>query len=139
MHCVVDKSDCGKEYDEEKLLKIKQELQNVIYSWKIKPKKYESDLVLDLIFNHFTPKELLTTSLVNTNFNNAIKESDSLYDKILFKGDSSNLDVLLNTDRQYSHLDLMIRNTPWEIFSVDLIVDRFSSLLKTLRVKKFGG
>lgn len=142
MHCVVN---CDVT-DEEKLLEMKRKIQEAIYRWKNhsdvenSKKKEESDLVLDLVLNHLTPSELLTASLVNSNnWNKELGKCDNFNDKIVFKCNSSNLFALERTERHYSHLEITIKNSRWEIQSVERIIERFSPFLKTLKLIKFGG
>lgn len=145
MNVVDTNNNCGDVYDKEKLLEMKISIQQSIYRWKNQnqpkqvPQKKQSDAVLDLILNHLTPKEMLSASLVSTNFYEQLGKLDSVNDKIVIKCNSSSLNILTTSERQYSHLEITIRNAKWERASLERVIDRFSPFLKSLKIVKFGG
>lgn len=120
---------------------MKEKLQKNI-SRKIQLKLSEErgdNYLLNLAFQHLTPKELLNYSLISKRWYYEIGKLKTFRDRVAIKCATENLDILEKSERYYRKIEITIGNTPWEIEDAEKILIKYSPHLKSFKLVKFGG
>lgn len=114
--------------------KIQRKIQRQLRAEK------ESNFLLNLVFQHLSPKELLNASLVNPNWYKEVGKLKTFSNRLKIKCNRENLDYLLhNSERYYEKVEITVGNSQLEVQQVEDIILKFSSHLKAIKLVKIGG
>lgn len=134
MGFIKDENDLDLKFDvmQEKLQKnISQKIQE-----RLSEEKSENFLI-NLVFQHFTPQELLIYSLTSKRWYSEIGKTFG--DRFAIKCSTESLDILEKSERYYRRIEIIIGNTWWEIEDVEKIVLKYSPHLNSIKLVKIGG
>jgi predicted hydrocarbon binding protein len=118
---------------------MKEKLQKNI-SLKIQERLSEErseNFLINLVFQHLTPQELLKYSLTSKRWYYEIGKTFG--DRFAIKCSTENLDILEKSERYYRKIEIIIGNTWWEIEDAEKIILKYSPHLSSIKLVKFGG
>ena len=99
----------------------------------------EGDLVINQIFQHLTAQEMLSCCQVSKGWNKKIGHLGTFAKRIGIKGTAENFDLILNSERYYEKIELMVSNVKSEFQDAEKIMLKYSQNLKKFKFVKFGG